>query len=117
LALSVVTVVAACDNVLSPGEVRIRVENASALDFTSTIVGFPQQTEDYGAVGAGQASEYRTIGQAYRYAYFEVAAGGRRYVLQPIDYVGEELLEEGSYTYQLTPDPQTQSMTFRLVEN
>ena len=77
LALSVVAVVVACDNVLSPGEVRIRVENASALDFTSTIVGFPQQTEDYGSVGAGHASEYRTIGQAYRYAYFEVSAGGR----------------------------------------
>src|SRR5262245_53671409 len=69
------------------GAVRIRIQNASTLDFTRTLVVFPEQQEQYGAVRAGASTGYRDLTSAYRYAYIEVEAGGRQYVLQPIDFV------------------------------
>ncbi|MGH7460908.1 MAG: hypothetical protein ACREMA_07750 [Longimicrobiales bacterium] len=92
----------ACTSVLGPDEVRIRVRNASVVNFESTIINFSRQNEQYGAVEAGRTTDYREIGQAYSYAYVEVLAGGNRYVMQPIDYVGEEQLKAGSYTYELS---------------
>ena len=92
----------ACTSVLGPDEVRIRVRNATVVNFESTIINFSRQNEQYGAVEAGRTTDYREVDEAYSYAYVEVLAGGNRYVMQPIDYVGEEHLKAGSYTYELS---------------
>ena len=109
---------AVCDpgRLFGGGEVRIRLHNASAVDFASARVGFPDGYEEYGAVGAGRRSEYRSVERAYRYAYVEVHAEDRRWVLQPIDYVGEELLESGDYAYRLVLDPGSGGLSLSLVE-
>jgi hypothetical protein len=117
VALALLWAGAGCESILFPSDVRIRVENASAIDFSSTTIGFPSETEQYGAVPAGGRTDYRPVSRAYRYAFAEVEAAGRRYVLQPIDYVGEELLDSGSYTYSLDVDPQTGGVSLRLVED
>lgn len=83
-----------------PDAVLLRVENASSADFSSVRIGF-DETENYGAVASGQTSEYRAFDTAYSYGYVEVEAGDRTYRIQPIDYVGEEPLENGHYTYEL----------------
>jgi hypothetical protein len=98
------------------GEVRIRLHNASTVDFASARVGFPDGYEEYGAVEAGRRSEYRSVERAYRYAYVEVQADGRRWVLQPIDYVGEDLLEPGDYAYRLMLVPGIGALSLSLVE-
>jgi len=54
----------------------------------------------YGPVAAGQSTQY--LGgytKAYRYAYIKVVVDGQELVLQPIDYVGETLMTQGSCTY------------------
>ncbi len=79
----------------------IRVYNNSGRVFDSVEVQFPEQTEQYGVVGAGSSSEYRVVSQAYQYAYVHVMVGGEAFTLQPIDYVGESLLAPGEYTYVL----------------
>ena len=84
------------------GSVCIRVENTSAIDFDSFDVHFPDQVEQFGGLRAGQISTYRKIGRAYRYAYTEAFSGERRFVLQPIDYVGEKFVPPGNYTYQFS---------------
>ena len=77
------------------GPVEINIQNNSTVDFGRVVVSFPGQTEDYGTVGSGGESAYRTVEMAYRYAYIEAHAGDETHILQPIDYVGETLLETG----------------------
>jgi hypothetical protein len=81
--------------------VQIRIRNGTNVDFDSVEVRFPNQTGRFGAVAVGETSGYRRVNGAYRYAYVEARAGDKRYVVQPIDYVGESLLAEGRYTYSL----------------
>lgn len=82
--------------------VCVRVENASGLDFQRFDVNFEGQVVSYGPLGAGAISEYRPVDAAYGYAYSEAFSNERRFVLQPIDFLGEKLLEPGAYTYRYT---------------
>ena len=81
--------------------VRIRVENASSLQMNNIQVQFPEENVNYGDLPPGEESEYATVSKAYRYAFVSTTAGGNEIILQPIDFVGEKLLEPGSYTYIL----------------
>jgi hypothetical protein len=80
---------------------RLRIQNASDVNFTSVQVSFPEADASYGAIEAGRRSEYQRVDQAYRYGFIEVEANEETYTIQPIDYVGEEPLEPGQYTYHL----------------
>ena len=84
------------------GFVCVRVENSTELDFQSFQVNFNGQTVSYGRLPAGAISEYRKVNAAYRYAYTEGLSGERRFILQPIDFVGERHLRPGAYTYKYT---------------
>lgn len=87
------------------GRVEIRIRNNSDLDFDRVRVHFPDQREvDYGVVPKGGVSAFRTVDHAYRYAGFSVNAGNRELSLQPIDYLGEEELAAGRYTYAIGVD-------------
>lgn len=93
---------AACASAVAPvSDVRIRIRNASPVDFDGVRVDFPSGREDYGPVSAGGQTAYRTVDEAYRYARVEAAAGGDTLLFQPFDYVGERLLDPGRYTYEL----------------
>lgn len=87
--------------------VRIRIENSSAFDFDDVLVFFPDQPRQavhYGAIQQGAMSDYHPTTRAYRYAHVEVQAGDRHLVLRPTDYVGEEALPAGRFTYVLSID-------------
>lgn len=83
------------------GRVQIRIANETTSLFTSVEVLFPSDEVDYGALPAGARSEYRSVSVAYRFARVDVRIGETEHVLQPIDYMGEEPLEPGQYTYRL----------------
>ena len=51
---------------------------------------------------AGAISEYRQVDAAYGYAYTEAFSNERRFILQPIDFLGEKFLKPGAYTYRYT---------------
>jgi hypothetical protein len=109
---------AGCDSVVgSEDRVEVRVRNASTIDFSSVVIGFPDQTEAYGAVAARTATDYRTVERAFRYAGVQVTLDGTSLALIPIDYVGEEELDGGSYTYELNVTDDLGSLTFRLVRD
>ena len=102
--LVVLLSLAGCDSPLLPlggGDVEIRIQNASSFPFERVDVVFPEDQISYGSIRANSASDYRDVSKAYRYAYIEVELGGEELVLQPIDYVGENLLRSGRYTYVL----------------
>ena len=86
------------------GDRRIRVRNAGAVDFDEVRVFFPDRPDaavSYGPIKKGAVSDYKSVARAYRYAHVEAVAGARQFVLRPMDYVGEEELPPGRFTYVL----------------
>ena len=97
-----------------PGPVYIRVLNASKLYFETVAFG----GIEYGALRAGAASDYRrAVGCRHANDHSEITASERgpgaprepspkqRYVVFPIDFVGEATLRPGYYTSALRPEP------------
>jgi hypothetical protein len=91
-----------CDSPFGPrGDVEIRITNASAFQFERVDAVFPEDEVSFGAIAAHRSSDYRRVSTAYRYAYLEVQINGEELRIQPIDYVGEDPLDPGKYTYVL----------------
>jgi hypothetical protein len=93
---------AGCDEILvDVGPVEVRVHNASAGIMEDVIIHFPEESAEYGTLAPGEASGYRTVELAYRIASVALTIDGEARGLQVIDYVGEEPLAGGRYTYRL----------------
>ena len=101
LVLATATFLCGCQKEVMIREVNIRVANQSNVPFNEVTVQFPSQRADYGNILPGEITEYREIDKAYRYAYVKAWIEGKEAVLQPEDYVGENLLSGGNYTYVL----------------
>jgi hypothetical protein len=103
LVLLALATLVGCSDGVGPlaGEVWIRIGNDSPNAFTSVAVIFPADEVDYGAVSAGGVSNYRPVSVAYRFARVDVRIGSTELRIQPFDYVGEEPLLPGRYTYSL----------------
>ena len=98
-----VLVLPSCDSPLLPGggDVRIRIANLSSFPFERVDVVFPENEVSYGAIPSQGLSDYHDVSTAYRYAYIEVQIAGEELIIQPLDYVGENKLGSGKYTYAL----------------
>ncbi len=81
------------------GQVNIRVKNVANFNFNKVIVG--EEDKFHENVTSGKYSEYLQYETAYQYAYIKIEADSTSYVLQPIDFVGEDSLSFGFYTYEL----------------
>lgn len=119
-----------CSDPSATGPVDIRVRNASEVLMQDVVVVFPDDDGNgdpvepadaesgevvYGTVEPAAVTPYRTIARAYRYARVALTADGQEAVLQPVDYVGESLLEPGHYTYEL--HYQEGSLSLELVRD
>ncbi|WP_421774082.1 hypothetical protein [Gracilimonas sp.] len=95
--------ISGCDGSIfdSNKDVQIRIQNSSEFTLENIRVSFPDEEVSYGTLDPARSSDYRKVSKAYRYAYIESEIDGEKAVLQPIDYVGEDFLEEGKYTYRL----------------
>ena len=82
--------------------VLIRIENSTGHDITDIFVSGPEDEHHYGDLQEGKKSTYKTYEKAYRYAFCTFMIGDSLFTIQPIDFVGESLLEPGKYTYRLT---------------
>jgi hypothetical protein len=90
-----------CSNPVASGPVEIRVENASAASMEDVRIGFPDAWVDYGTLDPGEVTAYQTVALAYRVASVEATIDGEVQRLQVIDFVGEQPLSRGRYTYRL----------------
>ena len=78
---------------------NVRIENISDYDFEKVSLK-PELNEGYAEeIKSGEKSCYWAFDYAYRYAYVKLEINGEEFVLQPIDYVGETKLGDGSFTY------------------
>lgn len=83
-------------------KVGVRVRNESGEDLNRVRVRFPDTGEtDYGAIPNGATSAFHATTRAYRYAPVVANARDRELSFQPMDYVGEQELAAGRYTYVL----------------
>lgn len=79
--------------------INIRINNSSAINFDEVQVG--SNEELYTNIAPGDYSDYLVYETAYTYAFIEIKSGEEVFVLQPIDFVGEDELPIGFYTYSL----------------
>ncbi len=96
---------------------EIRIANRSDRDFDKVDVTFTSDKFEYGAIPKGGVSAYKPVKEAYRYAKIDVVANGETFTFQPIDFVGETLLEPGRYTYALNIDPTDHIVTIDLIQD
>lgn len=114
LVLSLIVSLSACDK---PNTVLIRVENATGHDITEVFVAGPEDDHQYGDLQNGKQSPYQIYEKAYRYAFCTFKIGDAQFTIQPIDFVGESLLEPGEYTYRLMiSDLETPWASMELVD-
>ncbi len=100
------------------GPTQVRLANTGSVAFDSVVVTFPSQREVFRSLAAGAESEYRNVGEAYRYAAIEAFSSSQvRFVLQPIDYVGERLLGPGRFTYELRAESEPPILGFEFRED
>ena len=79
--------------------VNIRIKNSSTVVFDEVLVG--DETHIYEDLSPDSFSEYQEYEMAFSYTYIRITSGEQSYELQPIDFVGEEELPLGLYTYVL----------------
>lgn len=100
-----------CSKDMTDTTVNIRLKNVSDLMFESATYNFIH----YGELNSDQFTEYKQFESSYRYGSFEVIINGQDYYITPIDYVGEELLETGDYTFELDIDQN--ELRYELVKD
>jgi len=99
---------------------KIRLSNVSHYKFQNIVVNTTTGNVNFEDLNSGQKSAYKEFEKAYRYAYVELEINGKKYTLQPIDYVGETLLANGKYTYKIDVNDsgdQYSRLSLTLVED
>lgn len=97
------------------GGVHVRVENASNFPMNQIEVGFPDTLVSYGDLPPGSKSAYREVPAAYDIAGVTMTVGEKKLRLQPVDFVGEEPLKPGLYTYVLIVRAPTGTSDYSLT--
>ena len=92
-----ILVLLACSNSTEGGPVNLRIFNKTGMEISEVIVN----SVTYSAIEIDGYSNFKKHDYIYRYAYIKAIIGGKDYVLQPIDYVGESKLTSGDYTFKL----------------
>lgn len=82
------------------GPTELYVQNASAFTIEDLVVN----DWHIGDLAPGGSAGPRTFATVYRYAAIAMVVDGDSFRLQPVDFVGEEPLGKGEFTYVLTVD-------------
>lgn len=91
-----------CGDAFGNGSVEVRVENASDVRYDEATLYTLDGPRTYADLAPGARSPYVSVSAAYRSATTQVVLDGDTLRLQVIDYVGEEPLDAGRYTYVLS---------------
>ena len=92
---------AGCGDTLGLGTVEVRMENGSPVTFAEATLYTSDGPVTFENVGPGTATPYIEVSSAYRIATTQVVIEEDTLRLQVIDFVGEEPVPAGRYTYRL----------------
>ena len=117
-AVAVLTAAVGCNNPFSSDEgTEVRLRNASSFELTA-VTFMPGAAElKFARIAAGEVTGYVAVANAYRDGYLDLLVGGEHRRLQPIDYVGENYIGDGRFTYVITADAVTRTPSVTLVED
>lgn len=90
-----------CENQVDESKTNLRIKNLSAYNFEDVNVSPNGTLKSYNTTEAGQSSCYHNFDKAYNYAYVSMNINGEEFIIQPIDYVGEQELGPGKFTYSI----------------
>ena len=91
-----------CGVVDPDGPVEVRLRNASSFTFDEATLYSSEGELTYTDVGPGEATPYVEVETAYRIATTQVVIAADTFRLQVIDFVGEEPLDGGRYSYVIS---------------
>jgi hypothetical protein len=111
--LFLVLFLVSCDVADFTGPSSLKIQNTGNIDFQSVKISFTGHEVNYGALAAGEISEYKLFEEVYHYGFIEVEAEDTTYRLVPIDYVGESPLKSGQYTYEVKIEES--SLQFKFI--
>jgi hypothetical protein len=86
---------------VEPSNVRISNETGTLLQ-NVRVNGVA-----YGDIGIGQVTRYQYMKVAYRFAHVQLVMAGKEVDLRPEDYVGENPLGKGRFTYKIAKGDRT----------
>lgn len=92
--------VSACSD--DPLKTNIRIRNNSTHNFCNLVLDPSYTKVNCGVVSQGSETCYRSFEKAYNYAYIQFFVGDKEFTFQPIDYVGEQELGVGHFTYVIS---------------
>jgi len=93
---------AACSNVFSSdGDTLIRLENATGVELTDVTFASDHDPLTFDRIAPGARTPYTEVEHSYSYGFLRVTANGGVYTIQPIDYVGEEEIGPGRFTFRI----------------
>ncbi len=110
----------ACSPEDNETSVRIRLKNSSTYTMTDILVNTSGGQQFYGDLEPNQKTVYKIFEFAYSYAFVELKIYNRTYTLQPIDYVGETVLQDGNYTYEIYANEsgnQYDKLSIKLIQD
>lgn len=99
--------------------VHIRLSNVSPYNYQNIVVNTGTGKKKFENLDSQKTAEYKAFESAYRYAFVGLEIDGKTFTIQPFDYVGETLLENGYYTYEIDAhDSQEQygKLSLTLIE-
>ena len=83
-------------------EARLRVRNSGSQPIAQLTVIFPSDRISFGTVAPGATTAYQRVPNGvYRYAAYRLEIDGTLVTQPVIDWVGEEPIGEGAFTYTL----------------
>jgi len=94
-------------------EVNFRLSNVSEVKFENATYN----DTNFGDIEPGGITEYRYFENQYSYGSVEITINGEKYGWQPIDYVGESLLEDGNYTFEYSFDVNQGVLMDKLIRD
>ncbi len=102
VATAVIMAAGGCNSATGLDDVSVRLENASPVPFGEATLYTSEGPQTSYDVGPGGATPFIAVATAYRIATTEVVIEDDTLRLQVIDFVGEEPLSAGRYTYVIS---------------
>ena len=119
------TAITGCKTDNSPGtkNAQLRIFNATPWTFYDCTVKLPatqpdnpeSNTHNFGQVEANAKTGYRQFSLLYPYAAVSLTMNNKPYLIQPTDYVGENPLKTGRYTYKITYNSASDQINLELL--
>lgn len=102
----------------NPNDVEIAVKNESSFRLDSFYINTSGGENLYKNISRNRTSDYKTYLFSYSYFYIRFKADGKEFIHQPIDYVGEQRIENGRYQLKIRGvDTSSLSFSFQLEKD